>query len=225
MSDGTTTYSSGTLTDGQKIAIAEKVLTAPTYGVTANRATTQDTEYWSTFYHPVASYQVGTDEKAYIGTVNGSSVTLTEVEGGFIPAGNAVILKGTSASFDLSRADTGDAFDFTTNELKGGSTVADGKVVYTLAARNGVVGFYKFAGASLNPNKAHLEITPPPAQSAPAFFGFGGSGENTTAINEHESHKSHEFSGDYYTLDGRKLQGKPTQKGIYVRNGRKIIIK
>lgn len=27
------------------------------------------------------------------------------------------------------------------------------------------------------------------------------------------------------TLDGRKLQGKPTQKGIYIRNDKKIVIK
>ena len=224
MSDGTTTYSSGTLTNEQKTDIAEKVLTAPTYGVTANRATTQDTDYWSTFYHPVASYQVGADEKAYIGTVNGNTVTLTEITDGIIPANTAVVLKATTDNFDLTRTATSSSFNCDGNELKGGSTIADGKVAYTLAAKNGVVGFYKFAG-TLNPNKAHLEITPPPAQSAPAFFGFGGSGENTTAINEPESHQSHEFTGDYYTLDGRKLQGKPTQKGIYVRNGRKIIIK
>ena len=29
----------------------------------------------------------------------------------------------------------------------------------------------------------------------------------------------------YYTLDGRKLQGKPTQTGVYIRNGRKVLIK
>lgn len=29
----------------------------------------------------------------------------------------------------------------------------------------------------------------------------------------------------WYTLDGRKLLGKPTQKGIYVNNGRKVVIK
>ena len=213
----------GTITDAS--TIAGKMLTpSNTFSVAANQNPAAVGEYWATFHNPVAGYTVPSGTTAYIGTVNGSSLTLTEVEGGFIPAGNAVILKGTSASFDLSRADTGDAFDFTANELKGGSTVADGKVAYTLAAKNGVVGFYKFAG-TLNPNKAHLEITPPPAQSAPAFFGFGGSGENTTAINAPESHASTELSGDYYTLDGRKLQGKPTQKGIYVRNGRKIIIK
>ena len=30
---------------------------------------------------------------------------------------------------------------------------------------------------------------------------------------------------DYYTLDGRRLQGKPTQKGIYIHNGKKEIVK
>ena len=28
---------------------------------------------------------------------------------------------------------------------------------------------------------------------------------------------------NYYSLDGRKLQGKPTQKGVYIQNGRKIV--
>ena len=29
----------------------------------------------------------------------------------------------------------------------------------------------------------------------------------------------------WYTLDGRKLQGKPTKKGLYLHNGRKVVIK
>ena len=29
----------------------------------------------------------------------------------------------------------------------------------------------------------------------------------------------------WYTLDGRKLNGKPTAKGIYVNGGRKVVIK
>ena len=32
-------------------------------------------------------------------------------------------------------------------------------------------------------------------------------------------------SGTWYTLDGRKLRGMPTQRGIYVSNGKRIIIK
>ena len=29
---------------------------------------------------------------------------------------------------------------------------------------------------------------------------------------------------NYYTLDGRKLQGKPTQKGVYIVNGHKVVV-
>jgi hypothetical protein len=29
----------------------------------------------------------------------------------------------------------------------------------------------------------------------------------------------------WYTLDGRKLNGKPTAKGLYINNGRKVVIK
>jgi hypothetical protein len=61
-----------------------------------------------------------------------------------------------------------------------------------------------------------------PRNAGHDYYGFE---ENTTAINEHELHESHELSGAWYSLDGRKLSGKPSAKGIYVRNGRKFIIK
>jgi hypothetical protein len=32
-------------------------------------------------------------------------------------------------------------------------------------------------------------------------------------------------AGAWYTLDGRKLSGKPAQKGIYIHNGKKVAIK
>lgn len=34
-----------------------------------------------------------------------------------------------------------------------------------------------------------------------------------------------EQSGDYYDLNGRKLAAKPTRKGVYIQNGRKVVIK
>ena len=33
------------------------------------------------------------------------------------------------------------------------------------------------------------------------------------------------LDGVWYTLDGRRLFAKPTQKGIYINNGRKVVIK
>ena len=35
----------------------------------------------------------------------------------------------------------------------------------------------------------------------------------------------HSSLSEWYTLDGRKLDGKPTQRGIYISNGKKIVIK
>ena len=32
-------------------------------------------------------------------------------------------------------------------------------------------------------------------------------------------------AGEWYTIDGRKLNGKPAQKGIYIVNGRKVAVK
>ena len=31
-------------------------------------------------------------------------------------------------------------------------------------------------------------------------------------------------TGNWYDLKGRKLSGKPTKKGLYIRNGRKVVI-
>lgn len=44
----------------------------------------------------------------------------------------------------------------------------------------------------------------------------------TTSINGTERFNDHE---DWYSLDGRKLDSRPTERGIYIRNGRKIIVK
>ncbi len=32
-------------------------------------------------------------------------------------------------------------------------------------------------------------------------------------------------SGDYYTIDGQKLNGKPSKKGVYVTEGKKVVVK
>mgnify|MGYP006873157881 CR=1 FL=1 len=33
-----------------------------------------------------------------------------------------------------------------------------------------------------------------------------------------------QFEADaWYTIDGRRLQGQPTQKGVYIVNGKKVI--
>ncbi len=52
-----------------------------------------------------------------------------------------------------------------------------------------------------------------------------GDGDGTTGINTLPNDDGEDMSGNWYTLDGRKLQGKPTQKGVYISNGKKMVIK
>ena len=184
--------------------------------VTAHEGATG--EYWSTFYNASQGYTADENTTIYKGSLSGSSLQLTAVMD--IAAGQAVILKSTAASITLTPAATTYS-DFTGNDLKGGTAVTSGYDAYTLSRGgegSGTVGFYKFSG-SLDGSKAHLEV----AQSAGtrSFIGFG---DGTTAIEAPAATTSAE-GGEWYSLDGRRLSGKPARKGIYVRNGQKFIIK
>ena len=51
---------------------------------------------------------------------------------------------------------------------------------------------------------------------------FGGNG--TTGVND--AMKTAEPNGEtWYDMNGRRLQGKPTHKGVYIMNGKKVVIK
>ena len=54
----------------------------------------------------------------------------------------------------------------------------------------------------------------------------GISTTNLTFATPH-SDKSENFtnSDTWFTIDGRKLQGKPTTKGLYIHNGHKVVMK
>ncbi len=178
--------------------------------------------YWSTFYNASATqgFTADANTTVYKAALNGtSSVTLTEVAGREIPAGQAVILKSSAASITLTPATT--TATLSGNDLKGGTTVASGNDAYTLSRGNdgtGAVGFYKFSG-SLDDSKAHLEI--PTSAGSRGFIGFGD--DNTTAIELPAL--ADDEAAEWYSLEGRRLSGKPARKGIYVRNGQKYIIR
>lgn len=63
------------------------------------------------------------------------------------------------------------------------------------------------------------------SQPAPPYFIVGDMGGDTTGIDATLVNSERVNSEAWYTLDGRKLQGKPTQKGVYITNGKKVIIK
>ena len=68
-------------------------------------------------------------------------------------------------------------------------------------------------------NKCWLEI-PNSANAAPAMTIVFGEATGIGVIDNGQR-----TSGDWYDLNGRKLQGRPTKKGVYINNGRKVVIK
>ena len=54
-------------------------------------------------------------------------------------------------------------------------------------------------------------------------FNFNFDGGETTSLTENKRETI--TNNQWYTLDGRKLDSKPTQKGVYINNGRKVVVK
>ena len=86
--------------------------------------------------------------------------------------------------------------------------------------------FYPTNGAGIGAQRAYFKIGSDAAlaRQITAFNINFGEGDETTGIITMYDARS-EMSDVWYSLDGRKLNDKPTEKGVYVNNGRKIVIK
>lgn len=93
---------------------------------------------------------------------------------------------------------------------------------YVLGNKNSHFGFHKYEGQTMAARKAYLLLSG--SQAAHELTMVFEENE-TTGIQEHELHESHESVGAWCTIDGRKLVGKPTKKGLYIHNGRKEVVK
>jgi len=90
-----------------------------------------------------------------------------------------------------------------------------------LLGANSKLGFSK-TPRNLSCFRAHFEVNDG-AAACKFVLNFGDEGE-TTGIMSVE-YRSEGQTESMYTLDGRKLSGKPTTKGLYIKNGRKVVIK
>ena len=145
-----------------------------------------------------------------------------------VPANTGLYIVGAEGDYEVpflaneSEADpvTGNKLIPTdgTTEFKSEESVT----YYVFGKQNGKEAFYKVpttSGYTPSANKAVLVVNAP-ASSAKEMIVIGGdvtgieSIENGTIVND-----------NYYTIDGKLVKGQPTQKGIYVVNGRKVVIK
>ena len=178
---------------------------------------------WMTFYNKNYSFEADASTQVFKAALGGTTLTLTELKTDkIVNKNNAVILKSTASPIVMTLKTTDGSNDFTGNSLKGvddpaGVTAADPSTTYVLNYKDGIgVGFYKLtSGKTLGVGKAYLNY---PSSNAREFFGF----DDTTGINDVRGQKE-DVRGEYYDLQGRRVS-QPT-KGLYIVNGKKVVIK
>lgn len=146
-----------------------------------------------------------------------STITLNDVAAGtVIPAKTGILVKAPAGNCDfVVTSDKGETL--ANNDLKAATTdkPSDGTTYFALTKIGDKVGFALVENGVVIPaGKAYLEV---PAATAAKFFGLDG---EATGIN---SVKTAKADGAYYTLEGVKTT-KPV-KGLYIHNGKKIVVK
>lgn len=162
----------------------------------------------------------GNDVKVMTVTVNegNSTITLHEIPANtVIPAGTGILVKAAAGNHDfVVTSEEGTPLENNNLVAATKAVTPDGaKDFFALTTLNdGKVGFAKVAKDVVIPaGKAYLEV---PAGKA-KFFGLDS---EATGIN---SVKTAKADGAYYTLEGVKTT-KPV-KGLYIHNGKKIVVK
>ena len=116
---------------------------------------------------------------------------------------------------------------------KGMTFEQEDKSILLMGAENQLFYPQPFGGQnpSLGAQRAYFKIGEDGGQQAHQLTGFNITydGEATTGIIEAEADSSlftiHSSLSEWYSLDGRKLQGKPTKRGVYLNNGKKVVVK
>ncbi len=168
---------------------------------------------WATWVAPFNVEVPAGVDAYYVSTADTKSATLAEVL--TIPAGEAVILKGEGTH----RFDVISAGDLITpapdNQLK----ISDGSAkdnIYVLYNGSEGVGMYKWYGDALDKGRVYLPAT----AGAPEFIALGG---ETTGIDMVQGSSIKVQDPEIYNLAGQRV-ARPT-KGLYIVNGKKVVIR
>lgn len=195
------------------------------------------TEGYATYYNDKLGVTIpeGIDAKCGVITdVNNGALTIDYryAAGAEIPAGNAVLVKAGKAMQIPLIVSKHTSNVIAENMLKGlattGDFIADPDYKYYKLAYNNYntkegLGFYFGAengGAFTVPaGMAYLAV---PRSMAVKCFLLDGS---ATGIEGIEAGQTAEAVKTVYTLDGRKVEAQKLPKGIYIVNGKKVIVK
>lgn len=172
--------------------------------------------------YPVNYGSLGLEAYAVKLNTDKKTITLEKIDG-VVPAGKAVLLKGTpSKSYRLTTGEGAVAeFDTDLKVSDGTATSSDAVAVYGLATVNGQDGFYKaFNGKTIPAKCAYLEVAN--SASSVKCFSLGDHSGSTTGITSVKNEAAGN-NAPMYNLAGQLVD--KGYKGIVIKNGKKIVLK
>lgn len=176
-------------------------------------------------YYPVDYSKLGLEAYAVKLNTDKKTITLKKIEEGVVPAGKAVLLKGTPGkSYELTIGE-GDEAKFDTDlKVSDGTATSSEKTavaVYGLATVKGQDGFYKASAGKTIPAKcAYLEVAN--SASSAKCFSLGDHSGSTTGITSVKNEAAGN-NAPMYNLAGQLVD--KGYKGIVIKNGKKIVLK
>mgnify|MGYP002620926691 CR=1 FL=1 len=180
---------------------------------------------YATYYKDEALYVEDTDAQLYtITAVNGDKATATELT--TAPANTPLLVKNNGSETKtilLIPTTTDDDIDFYSG-FKGtleGQQIPASDATTDRYAFNGQQFVWVKNPVSIAANKCWLAVPVTGVSSARALSIVFDS--ETTGIGSVLSGTTAE--GDWYDINGRKHATKPTRKGVYILNGKKVVIK
>jgi hypothetical protein len=176
-----------------------------------------DDQVWCTYYSALADDLTLPEnlEAYFVTSVGESSVDITSV--GYLPKGVPLLLKRTGTLGTKVTTYSGSAGSFTDNKLQAAPT--GGIDVSTIAGTVYVLyngEFVKSTSGTIPAGKCYLVVSSPSAARVLII-------DDATAIDCGQLTVD-SFAGAVYDLQGRKIR-KPAKAGLFIVNGKKIVIK
>lgn len=168
----------------------------------------------------------------FTSTANNAGV-LTMKQTETTPAGEGLMLKGTAnetfyvpALFNLTpEALTGNNLKGLTKITEVETTEGD-KTNFILSQQKGVIAWYPLAAKyALKAHSAYLQLLTNDVFTNEGTRAISMEFEDGVTTGFIQIATGEAEDGDWYGIDGIKFNQKPTQRGVYINNGRKVIVK
>ena len=171
---------------------------------------------FGTFYSPEENLELPETIKAYIiSGVSGNSVTLTELN--YIPMGVPVLvekIEGTATRPEANPETTSNMLKYASENASLNRSAGTLYVLY-----NGM--FVRATNNTVAAQNVYLQVPVSTPNSARTLSIKGGDG--TTAIESVDWIESSD-TDRWYDMQGRRIE-RPTKTGMYINNGKKVVIK